>query len=47
MIQTLYAAIGGGIAEELFDNSDDEILKSTDTILEHYLDDYLLSILRG
>lgn len=40
-------AIGGGIAEELFDNSDDEILKSTDTILEHYLDDYLLSILRG
>lgn len=40
-------AIGGGIAEELFDNSDDEVLKSADTILEHYLDDYLLSVLRG
>lgn len=40
-------AIGGGIAEELFDNSDDKVLKSADTILEHYLDDYLLSVLRG
>ena len=37
-------AIGGGIAEELFDNSDDKILKQSDEILNKYLDDYLLKI---
>ena len=38
-------AIGGGIAEELFDNSDDEILTRADDILNTYLDDYLLGVL--
>lgn len=37
-------AIGGGIAEELFDNSNDEILNSADQILKQYLDDYLLKV---
>lgn len=37
-------AIGGGIAEELFDNSNDEIIQSTDQILKQYLDDYLRKI---
>lgn len=37
-------AIGGGIAEELFDNSNDEIIQSADQILEQYLDDYLRKI---
>lgn len=35
-------AIGGGIAEELFDNSNDELLSHADEILQMYLDDYLL-----
>ena len=39
-------AIGGGIAEELFDNKDDELLSRSDEILEEYLDDYLLAILK-
>lgn len=37
-------AIGGGIAEELFDNTNDEILKNSDEILKKYLDDYLMKI---
>lgn len=37
-------AIGGGIAEELFDNRKDEILQSADQILERYLDDYLMKV---
>ena len=37
-------AIGGGIAEELFDNRKDEILQSADQILEKYLDDYLMKV---
>lgn len=40
-------AIGGGIAEELFDNRNDVTLEFADVILEHYLDDYLLSVLNG
>lgn len=39
-------AIGGGIAEELFDNSADPILTHADEILNKYLDDYLLEILK-
>ena len=39
-------AIGGGIAEELFDNGDDVLLSHTDEILEEYLDDYLLAVLK-
>lgn len=39
-------AIGGGIAEELFDNSADPILTHADEILNKYLDDYLLDILK-
>ena len=39
-------AIGGGIAEELFDNGDDELLSHTDEILEEYLDNYLLAVLK-
>lgn len=39
-------AIGGGIAEELFDNVNDRIMQYKDNILEYYLDDYLLSILK-
>ena len=39
-------AIGGGIAEELFDNSDDELLSHADEILEEYLDNYLLAVLK-
>lgn len=37
-------AIGGGIAEELFDNSADPIMTQADEILKKYLDDYLLKI---
>lgn len=37
-------AIGGGIAEELFDNSRDEVFQSSDLILKQYLDDYLLKV---
>ena len=40
-------AIGGGIAEELFDNETDEIMKQKDRILEKYLDDYLLGIVKS
>lgn len=40
-------AIGGGIAEELFDNSSDEILSRSDDILSTYLDDLLLKILKN
>lgn len=39
-------AIGGGIAEELFDNKNDELLSRADEILEEYLDDYLLAVLK-
>ena len=39
-------AIGGGIAEELFDNENDELLSHADEILEEYLDDYLLAVLK-
>lgn len=39
-------AIGGGIAEELFDNSADPIMTRADDILNKYLDDYLLDILK-
>lgn len=35
-------AIGGGIAEELFDNSNDELLTHADEIFHMYLDEYLL-----
>lgn len=35
-------AIGGGIAEELFDNSEDELLTHADEILNTYLDEYLI-----
>ena len=38
--------MGGGIAEELFDNGDDVLLSHTDEILEEYLDDYLLAVLK-
>ena len=38
-------AIGGGIAEELFDNTNDELMKASNKILNMYLDDYLKSIL--
>lgn len=38
-------AIGGGIAEELYDNTSDEIIKNADEIIAKYLDDYLLSVL--
>jgi hypothetical protein len=37
-------AIGGGIAEELFDNSADPIMTQADESLKIYLDDYLLKI---
>lgn len=40
-------AIGGGIAEELFDNSNDPIMTQADEILNKYLDDYLLDILKN
>ena len=40
-------AIGGGIAEELFDNENDEILSAADEILQKYLDDYLLNVLNN
>lgn len=39
-------AIGGGIAEELFDNSKDEIMQRADSIIMKYLDDeYLRGVL--
>ena len=38
-------AIGGGIAEELFDNKYDEILPFADSILKKYLDKYLYNTL--
>jgi len=38
-------AIGGGIAEELFDNKYDEILPFADSILKKYLDEYLYNTL--
>lgn len=37
-------AIGGGIAEELFDNKRDEILQHGDQIIRKYIDDYLIKI---
>jgi ADP-ribosylglycohydrolase len=39
-------AIGGGIAEELFDNTSDPIMIHADNILDKYLDGYLLKILK-
>lgn len=39
-------AIGGGIAEELFDNTYDELLPFADKILGLYLDEYLLKALK-
>lgn len=39
-------AIGGGIAEELFDNTSDPIMTHADDILNKYLDEYLLAILK-
>lgn len=38
-------AIGGGIAEELFDNTYDEILPFSDKVFEKYLDEFLLQTL--
>lgn len=38
-------AIGGCIAEELFDNSQDKIMRLKDSILKKYLDGYLLGVL--
>lgn len=40
-------AIGGGIAEELFDNKFDEILPFADKVLQMYLDNFLLDILNN
>lgn len=39
-------AIGGGIAEELFDNTYDEIIPFANKILKEYLDEFLLNCIK-
>lgn len=38
-------AIGGGIAEELYDNTNDEIFRSADYIIDGYVDPWLFNVL--